>query len=237
MLHITFRIPLDSRKNIQTNIQTNIYKKNKMSSYSNNTMGGGLLPVAIKNNKPYFLFGLENELDDTPGWADFGGGHEAGETTLDTAIREGGEEINGFLGTGDRLRTRVKQNKVATVAYKTYSTYIFKMDYDEKLPVYYKNNYEFFSRYLPHVKHKKDNGLLEKAKIRWFSFEDLKREKTSFRSFYQNIVELILKQEKMITDKIKQYGKKQSRKTKKGTKMKKKQHGHRNHKTMKKQEK
>jgi len=33
MLHITFRIPLDSRKNIQTNIetniQTNIYKKIK----------------------------------------------------------------------------------------------------------------------------------------------------------------------------------------------------------------
>lgn len=178
-------------------------------------MGGGLLPVAIKNNKPYFLFGLENELDDTPGWADFGGGHEEGETTLDTAIREGGEEINGFLGTGDRLRTRVKQNKVATVAYKTYSTYIFKMDYDEKLPVYYKNNYEFFSRYLPHVKHKKDNGLLEKAKIRWFSFEDLKREKTSFRNFYQNIVDLIIKQEKMITAKMRQHGKNKSRKIRK----------------------
>lgn len=204
-----------------------------MSSYSKYTMGGGLLPVAIKNNKPYFLFGLENELDDTPGWADFGGGHEAGETTLDTAIREGGEEINGFLGTGDRLRTRVKQNKVATVAYKTYSTYIFKMDYDEKLQVYYKNNYEFFSRYLPHVKHKKDNGLLEKAKIRWFSFEDLKREKSSFRSFYQNIVELILKQEKMITDKMRQSKKTKIRKNKMETKSKKIHHGHKKQKTMK----
>ena len=39
-------------------------------------MGGGILPVAIKNNKLYFLFGKENELDDTPGWADFGGGAE-----------------------------------------------------------------------------------------------------------------------------------------------------------------
>ena len=198
-------------------------------------MGGGLLPVAVKNNKSFFLFGLENELDDTPGWADFGGGHEEGETTLDTAIREGGEEINGFLGTGDRLRTRVKQNKVATVAYKTYSTYIFKMDYDEKLPVYYKNNYEFFSRYLPHVKHKKDNGLLEKAKIRWFSFEDLKREKTSFRSFYQNIVDLILKQEKMITDKMRQ-----SNKTKTKTrirKSKKTHQGHKKHNTVKNKKK
>ena len=76
------------------------------------------------------------------------------------------------------------------------------MDYDEKLPYYYKNNYEFFSRYLPHVKHKKDNGLLEKAKIKWFSYEELKKDKKEFRSFYQNIVDLIIKQEKIITNKL-----------------------------------
>jgi len=76
------------------------------------------------------------------------------------------------------------------------------MDYDEKLPYYYKNNYEFFSRYLPHVKHKKDNGLLEKAKIKWFSYEELKKDKKEFRSFYQNIVDLIIKQEKFITNKL-----------------------------------
>jgi 8-oxo-dGTP pyrophosphatase MutT (NUDIX family) len=188
-------------------------------------MGGGLLPVAIKNNKPYFLFGLENELDDTPGWADFGGGHEVGETTLDTAIREGGEEINGFLGIGDKLRKRVKKNKIATVAFKTYSTYMFMIDYDDNLPVYYKNNYEFFSQYLPHVKHKKDNGLLEKAKIRWFSFEDLKREKKEFRSFYQNIVDLIIHQEESITTKLnhkyKQTGNKTTRHREKANKTRK----------------
>jgi 8-oxo-dGTP pyrophosphatase MutT (NUDIX family) len=165
-------------------------------------MGGGILPVAIKNNKLYFLFGKENELDDTPGWADFGGGHEAGETHFDTALREGSEEINGFLGSAEQLRTRVKKNKIATIKFKEYTTYIFKMDYDERLPTYYKNNYEFFSRYLPHVKHKKDNGLLEKAKIRWFSYDDLKKEKKEFRSFYQNIVEMIIKQEKEITKKF-----------------------------------
>ena len=165
-------------------------------------MGGGILPVAIKNNKLYFLFGKENELDDTPGWADFGGGNEAGETHFDTALREGSEEINGFLGSAEQLRKRVKKNKVATIKFKEYTTYIFKMDYDERLPTYYKNNYEFFSRYLPHVKHKKDNGLLEKAKIRWFSYDDLKKEKKEFRSFYQNIVEMIIKQEKDIIKKV-----------------------------------
>jgi len=165
-------------------------------------MGGGILPVAIKNNKIYFLFGKENELDDTPGWADFGGGKEEGESPLDTATREGSEEINGFLGSADKLREIVKKNKIVTIKFKEYTTYIFLMDYDEKLPYYYKNNYEFFSRYLPHVKHKKDNGLLEKAKIKWFSYEELKKDKKEFRSFYQNIVDLIIKQEKFITNKL-----------------------------------
>lgn len=166
-------------------------------------MGGGILPVAIKNNTVYFLFGKENELDDTPGWADFGGGKEEGESYLDTAVREGSEEINGFLGSAEKLRSIVKKNKISTIKFKEYTTYIFKMDYDEKLPHYYKNNYEFFSRYLPHVKHKRDNGLLEKAKIRWFTFDELKSKKKEFRSFYQNIVDLILKEEKQINSKMK----------------------------------
>ena len=165
--------------------------------------GGGILPVAIKNDQVYFLFGKENELDDTPGWADFGGGAEDGESQLDTALREGSEEINGILGSAEQLRKQVKKNKISTVKFKTYTTYIYMMDYDDKLPFYYKNNYDFFSKYLPHVKHKKDNGLLEKSKIRWFTFDELKAEKKSFRSFYQNIVDLILKQEKDITEKVK----------------------------------
>ena len=164
--------------------------------------GGGILPVATKNGQVHFLFGKENELDDTPGWADFGGGAEDGESSFDTALREGSEEINGILGSAEQLRKQVKKDKISTLQFKTYTTYIYMMDYDAKLPFYYKNNYDFFSRYLPHVKHKKDNGLLEKAKIRWFSYDELKKDKKNFRSFYQNIVDLILKKEKDITEKV-----------------------------------
>jgi len=164
--------------------------------------GGGILPVAIKNGQVHFLFGKENELDDTPGWADFGGGAEDGESSFDTALREGSEEINGILGSAEQLRKEVTKHKISTLQFKTYTTYIYMMDYDAKLPFYYKNNYDFFSRYLPHVKHKKDNGLLEKSKIRWFSYDELKKEKKNFRSFYQNIVDLILKKEKDITEKV-----------------------------------
>ena len=96
------------------------------------------------------------------------------------------------------------------------------MDFDENLPTYYKNNYEFFSRYLPHVKHKKDNGLLEKAKIKWFSYEELKKEKKDFRSFYQNIVELIIKEEKNITNKMRSKDKTRKHREKRRNKTKKK---------------
>ena len=73
--------------------------------------GGGILPVAIKNDQVYFLFGKENELDDTPGWADFGGGANPGESHLDTALREGSEEINGILGSAEQLRKHVKKKQ------------------------------------------------------------------------------------------------------------------------------
>lgn len=189
--------------------------------------GGGILPVAIKNGQVHFLFGKENELDDTPGWADFGGGAEDDESSFDTALREGSEEINGFLGSAEQLRKEVKKHKISTLQFKTYTTYIYMMDYDAKLPFYYKNNYEFFSRYLPHVKHKKDNGLLEKSKIRWFSYDELKKEKKNFRSFYQNIVDLILKKEKDITEKVFR------KEVKHQTKNKTKKHGERKSKTRK----
>ena len=60
-------------------------------------MGAGLLPICIYKNKIYFLFGKENYTNDTPGWSDFGGGREKNETDIETASREGAEELNGFL--------------------------------------------------------------------------------------------------------------------------------------------
>ena len=66
-------------------------------------MGAGILPITINpdNNNIYFLLSREQINSDTdPGlWSDFGGTREKGETKLDTAIREGWEESNGFLGT------------------------------------------------------------------------------------------------------------------------------------------
>ena len=75
-------------------------------------MGGGILPVAIKNNQLYFLLGKENDMADTPGWADFGGGNENNETNYQAAIREGVEELNGFLGSVNKMKKMVRNNKI-----------------------------------------------------------------------------------------------------------------------------
>ena len=63
-------------------------------------MGAGILPVAIINGKIYFLFSREqnSENNDYNQWSDFGGRKEKNETYKETAIREGWEESDGFLG-------------------------------------------------------------------------------------------------------------------------------------------
>ena len=166
-------------------------------------MGGGILPVALKNGKLYFLFGLENELDDTQGWADFGGGNEHDESSFDTAAREGCEELNGFLGCENTIKSRMIKNKIIHISYKSssykkpYTSYLFEVDYDEKMPHYYNNNYQFFIKYLPHIKKDLHNGLLEKMEIKWFSIDDIKNER-NFRPFFQNIINKLLKKENEI---------------------------------------
>ena len=58
-------------------------------------VGSSILPACVHKGTLYFLFGKENDLADTPGWSDFGGGVEPGEDLFDAALREGGEELTG----------------------------------------------------------------------------------------------------------------------------------------------
>ena len=70
--------------------------------------GSSVLPVAFHKNQLYFLFGKENPYADTPGWSDFGGGIETGETPLKTAMREAAEELTGFLGDTPTVKQHIK---------------------------------------------------------------------------------------------------------------------------------
>jgi len=160
-------------------------------------VGAGLLPAAIHNGVVYLLFGRENELNDTPGWADFGGGSKPNETPLDVASREGSEELNGLLGSKSQLKKVAVRHKIAELKYEEYTTILFKTEYDKKLQEYYANNYHFFEKYLPGAKNNPYNGLLEKAEIKWFTFAELRKNRNKFRLFYRNMVDIILEPKKI----------------------------------------
>ena len=165
-------------------------------------VGAGLLPAAVHKGTIYLLFGRENELNDTPGWADFGGGSKPHESPLDVATREGSEELNGLLGSQSALRKVAVSRKIAELKFREYTTIVFKTDYDEKLEEYYENNYRFFEKYLPGAKKNPHNGLLEKSEIKWFTFDELRNSRAKFRAFYQNMVDIILEHEDEITRKL-----------------------------------
>lgn len=157
-------------------------------------VGSGVIPVALHKNKVYYLFGKEGsmERDKNCHWGDFGGGAKTGEDLLDTTTREGAEELNGFFGSKHDFEKYILKNKVDEVAYDKRYTYLVRADYDEKLPFYFNNNYKFICEYLKgHVEHP-TNGLFEKSEIRWFTIDELKRERHIFRDYFRNIIDIIV---------------------------------------------
>ena len=166
-------------------------------------MGAGILPTTIYNNQLYFLFGKENKYEDTAhGFADFGGGTDRKESFLDTAIREGTEELTGFLGSMSDLRRKLKKTGTFTIDYHTdgyspYRTHLFPMIYDPALPYYYNNNQRFLQKRLDPkvIQHSK---IFEKEEIRWVSLNDLNKMRKKFRYFFLPIIDQILKDREKI---------------------------------------
>jgi hypothetical protein len=65
------------------------------------------------------------------------------------------------------------------------------MEYDPMLPHYYNNNQQFLQKHLD-AKIIKNTKIFEKTQIKWFSFDDIKKHHNEFRSFYKNIIQLII---------------------------------------------
>lgn len=160
-------------------------------------MGAGILPATMRNGKLWFLFGKENKFESSaPGFSDFGGGSDDAETPLQTAIREGGEELTGFLGTDDELRKMLAKHGTYDVDFVAgkYKTHIFPMAYDPYLEKYYNNNQKFIQRRLdPAVI--KSSKIFEKAEIRWVCIDDFSRMRSKFRPFYLNVIDTILREQ------------------------------------------
>ena len=150
-------------------------------------VAGAILPVCFIKGELYFLFGLENEKADTPGWADFGGGCNGNETPYQTALREGYEESSGFLNPKE-----LTKHGVYKIVHETYHIFIVKHEYDEEVVKYFNRMHEFVKKRKPDLL---DTVLFEKQKIEWFSIQDMKRRRKEFRNFYQCITDTIIEQE------------------------------------------
>jgi 8-oxo-dGTP pyrophosphatase MutT (NUDIX family) len=163
-------------------------------------VGSSILPVTFHKNKLYFLFGKETPLETSaPGWSDFGGGMEPGESKEETALREGGEELTGFLGNPEQLKRRIASHGgMYHINYKDqYHVHVIYIPYDENLPKYYNLNHQFLWERMNQSFLKKTK-LFEKIEIQWFSEKATLQRRTEFRPFYQNIVDVILKETKNI---------------------------------------
>jgi hypothetical protein len=162
-------------------------------------VGSSILPACFYKGQLYFLFGRENSLADTPGWSDFGGGVEEGETIYDTALREGSEELSGFLGDGKQIDKMIKrQGGFYKMQFETYHIHLFKMDHSDELVRLYNNNHRFLWQRM-NKKYLSNTRLFEKIEIKWFSLDEMKRRKDEFRNFYRKVIEeTILKEEPTI---------------------------------------
>tara|TARA_B100001769_G_scaffold217330_1_gene177060 strand:- start:4461 stop:5000 length:540 start_codon:yes stop_codon:yes gene_type:complete len=134
-------------------------------------MGAGILPVTFYKGILYILLGQERHNPSL--WSDFGGSSNTGEDRLDTATREGEEELNGFLGNKEELKNFIKNNPIMAISSPEakYTTFLLKIKYNEELPYYFRKNSEFVKKYNPELI-KKNNGLYEKKRIAWFAVHE-----------------------------------------------------------------
>ena len=188
-------------------------------------MGAGILPTTIHNGKLYFLFGKEGKFEDSaPGFSDFGGGTDNSESYFETAVREAGEELTGFLGNDADIRKMLKKNGTYNIDYtsnighKTYRMHIFPFEYNPWLTHYYNNNQRFLQKNLPDEVFK-TTKIFEKAEIRWICVDDITKMRPQFRSYFQNIVDMIVDEknaiQKFIEMRLKKHTVKKTLKTRK----------------------
>ena len=160
-------------------------------------MGAGVLPIALYRGTLFLLLGQErhNNL-----WCDFGGSTIKGENSYTTAIREGTEELNGFLGNKNDFETMVTCNIILSITFDRYTSYIFRTNYDKKLPLYFINVNNIAEFYLQDKINLKNNGLFEKKQIKWFPLSEFKEanSRDMFREHYKPILDSILENEEII---------------------------------------
>lgn len=158
--------------------------------------GAGILPVAVYKNKLYFLFGKENKYNDTPGWCDFGGGIERGETVFETSLREIEEETCGFISKQEIIRS-IERDGSLLFHIRGYTTTLVLIPYDKKLPEYFNKNHAIIEKY----NLVRTSVLFEKDELKWIPWEEL--HSLPVRSFYRAMIQILFINRKKIQEFIK----------------------------------
>jgi len=166
------------------------------------SMGAGILPVTIIKGSIIFLLGREqnNNL-----WCDFGGSTILGESIFDTAIREGYEELDGFLGNKKRLKHLVSNN-LLSICYinntNKYTTFLFyvKPEILCYTPFFFNNHRTFIENEI--LENYQKDGCFEKKEVKLFSKDDLLTNYEDIRPFYKDIVEQLLELDINLFDKF-----------------------------------
>ncbi len=154
----------------------------------------GILPMAIKNKKIYFLFGRETVdkvFKDAGKWSDFGGSIEKNEKLEDVAIREGWEETSGILGDEKKIKELVEKKTIEKITNGTYTTFLVLTDYNSSLPSIFDKNYKEIKKNKPNLI-QEHNGLYEKDKIKWIEVDNLCKHKKIFRPWYLSILNKVI---------------------------------------------
>ena len=134
--------------------------------------------------------------DSAKGFSDFGGSIEKGETAFNAAVREGSEELTGFLGTSSELKRKLQKTGVYKIKYtfenkNTYIIHIFPMSYDLEFVEHFNNNHAFLWNRMDN-KMLNDSKLFETIKVDWFCEDDLNKRMSEYRPFYRDIVSVII---------------------------------------------
>ena len=174
-------------------------------------VAASILPATIHNGQLFFLFGKENDLEDSAkGYSDFGGGVESGEHILQTALREASEELTGFLGNQNDIRKHVqKHGGFYKIQFQdddrmNYNVHIMFVKYDPNLPKYYNATHRFIwnsmdRKYLSRTK------IWEKIEINWFTPSMMRKRRSEFRGFYRKIVDELYKESPKIKAFLRQH--------------------------------
>lgn len=159
-------------------------------------MGAGVLPLAIRNGTPYYLFSREGMGKDKGYWSDFGGGREKGETFRETALREASEESDGVLGTRSDIDKLLNENVIDHITMGGYRLYVVHVDLDLSIPSQFRKRYLRAKRQRPSVLG--INGRYEKDHVAWVSQKSLAQQKKYIRPWFRRFASVLARTDYVI---------------------------------------